>query len=177
MQFFFLDTLSTFKKKTHKKKTKKRHGSHFFRCVWLQSRTSVARTAITQQATKFCPNHWFYPPKVFIVKQLQEVLRKSLLTKHSDEVDQKPARLLSARWKVRRGNVGVKQNSQYDSYDPRANTGRLKQTLKAKFFFKAVGDDQFSIRQSGRHMENRQKKKWHSTIKSAYFNIKASTPG
>lgn len=160
-----------------KKKQNKPSWISFLPLCCLQSRTSVARTEITQQATKFCPNHWFYPPKVFIVKQLQEVLRKSLLTKHSDEVDQKPARLLSARWKVRRGNVGVKQNSQYDSYDPWANTGRLKQTLKAKFFFKAVRDDQFSIRQSGRHMKNRQKKKLHSAINSAYFNIKASTPG
>ena len=53
--------------------------------------------ALQQQEQKLLimlpPNSW----KAFIVKQLQEVLRMCLLTKHGNDVDQKPARRLSCR--------------------------------------------------------------------------------
>lgn len=78
----------------------------------------------SNQATSklFCPNHWLCPLKAFIVKQLQEVLKKSLLTKHSSEVDQKTSETHICSMKSKNRNEGVKENSQYDSYDPRANT-------------------------------------------------------
>lgn len=69
------------------------------------------------------------------------------------------------------------QNSQSDSANSWTNAYRLKQTQKAKFHFKAVPDDQFSIQQSVELVEYKWAEHRSQGSNFAYFYIWDSAPG
>lgn len=79
------------------------------------------------------------PPKGFYCEEAAagKLLRKSLLTKHGGEVDQKATRLLSASWKSKKcggSECGSKAKFPIWLRDPWASVGRLKQNTKRKVF-------------------------------------------